>query len=125
MYDKSKDGLATELYARAYTRELDLFWEKRILQSKEGEPPASFDICAVGEEQFVVAGKVNFRDLKVYEYKADGTILQTVEMDGEVGGGSIYVDYLDGKILVAYTAKLKGDEKEAKIKLLALKASGR
>lgn len=121
VYDKSVNGMATELYAKAYTRELTPLWEKQILQTKEDGPPALFDICVTPEDRFVLAGKVNFRDLRVYEYKADGTILQTLELDGEVGAGGIYVDYLDGKILVASATRLTENEKKAKIKLLALK----
>lgn len=121
VYDKSKNAKVTELYAKAYTKELTPLWEKQILQTKEGSLPASFDICVTPEGRFVLVAKVNFRDLRVYEYKADGTILQTLELDGEVGRGSIYADYLDGKILVAYVAKLKENEKDAKIKLSAFR----
>jgi len=121
VYDKSRNGMATELYAKAYTSELIPLWEKQILQTKEDGPPVSFDICVTPEDRFVIAGKINFRDLKVYEYKADGTILQTLELDGEVGAGGIHVDYLDGKILVVFATKLKENENKAKIGLLALK----
>jgi hypothetical protein len=121
VYDKSKNGIGTELYAKAYTKELTPLWEKQILQTKEDGPPAYFDICATREDRFVLAGQVNYWDLRVYECGADGTILQNIELDGEVGAGGVYVDYLAGKIFVAFATKLKENEKEAKIKLLALK----
>jgi len=121
VYDKSKDVKTIELYAKAYTKELTPLWEKQILQTQENSPPAPFDICVAPEDHFVLASKVNFRDLRVYEYKTDGTILQAIELEGEIGAGGIYIDYMDGKILVACTSKLKENEKEAKIKLLALK----
>jgi hypothetical protein len=122
VYDKSKNGIATELYAKAYTKDLTPLWEKPILQTKENGPSAYFDICATTKDRFVIAGQVNFSDLRVYECGANGTILQTLELDGEIGSGGIYVDYLDGKILVAYAAKTQENEKEAKIKLMALKS---
>jgi len=121
VYDKSKDVKTTELYAKAYTQELVPLWEKQILQTKENTPPASFAICVTPKDHFVLAGQVNFTDLRVYEYKSDGVILQTLELDGEVGSGGIYVDYLAGKIIVSSATNLKKNEKEAKIKLLALK----
>jgi hypothetical protein len=119
VYDKSNTGVSRELYAKAYTIDLTPLWEKQILQTKEDGPPARFDICATGEDRFVLANKDNIIDLT--EYKVDGTILRTLEFDGEAGAGDIYVDYMDGKILLASTSKLKENEKEAKIKLLALK----
>jgi len=121
VYDKSKNGKATELYAKAYTKELTPLWEKLILQTKEDGPPAYFDICATAEGRFVLAGQVNFQDVRVYEYGANGTILQTLELDEETGAVGIYVGYLDEKILVAYTAMPQENEKKAKIKLMALK----
>ena len=124
VYDKSvydKSGIATELYAKAYTRELTPLWEKQILQTKKGGPPASFDICVTPEDHFVLAGQVNYSDLRVYEYKADGTILQTLELNGDIGAGVVYVDYLPGKILVTYTAKSKENTRTRQIKLLAVK----
>jgi hypothetical protein len=68
----------------------------------------------------VLAVIVNYWDLRIYEYEADGTILQTLDLNGEVGAGGIYVDYLDGKVLLAFATKLKENEKVSKIKLLAM-----
>lgn len=121
VYDKSKNGVATELYAKAYTKELTPLWEKQILQTKEEGPPVHFDICATEQKHFVLAANVNIGDLRVYECDAHGTILQTVELDREIGAGGVYVDYLAGRIFAAYATKLKENAKEAKIKLLALK----
>lgn len=122
VYDKSKNGRPTELYAKAYTRELTPLWEKQILQATEDAPLASFDICATPDDRFVLAGIINYWDLRIYECKADGTILQTIELDGEVGLGRVYVDYLSEKILVASATRSNENEKERKkIKLLALK----
>lgn len=122
VYDKSMNAKATELYARAYTRELTPLWEKQILQTKEEDgPPVHFDICAISEDRFALVGQVNYWDLRFYEYNAEGVILQTLQLDREIGAGGIYVGYLDGKIIAAYTSRLKENEKEAKIKLLALK----
>ncbi len=119
LYNKSMNAKATELYVKAYTPELEPLYEKQILKTKEDGPPAHFDICATHEDRFVLAGKVNYKDLRLYECDVDGTILQTVELDGEVGAGGVHVDYLDGKIFVAFAAKSQG--KKAKIKLMALK----
>jgi hypothetical protein len=121
VYDKSKNGIATELYAKAYTKELTPLWEKLILQTQEDGPPAAFDICAITEDRFVLAGQVNLFDLRVYEYGANGTILQTLELDGETGAGYIYVDYLDEKILVAYASENQEYKEESKTKVMALK----
>ena len=121
VYDKSKNGVTTELYAKAYTKELTPLWEKQILQTQEGGPPIHFDICATSEDRFVLVGQVNYWDLRVYEFGIDGTILQTMEFNGEVGAGGVHVGYMAGKIFVAFASKLKENEKEAKIKLLALK----
>ena len=121
VYDKSKNGIATDLYVKAYTPELEPLYEKQILKTKEDGPPAHFDICAAPEDRFVVSAKVNYKDLRVYECDVDGTILQTVKLDGEVGAGGVYVDYLAEKIFVAFATKLKENEKEAKIQLIALK----
>jgi hypothetical protein len=121
VYDKSVNGIASELYAKAYTKELTPLWEKQILQTKEDDPPVHFDICAISEDRFALVGQVNYWDLRFYEYNAEGVILQTLQLDREIGAGGIYVDYLDGKILVASASKLKENEKEAKIKLLALR----
>jgi hypothetical protein len=122
VYDKSPNGMATELYARAYTKELILLWEKLILQTEEDGPPANFDICATTEDRFVLAGIVNIMDLRVYEYGANGTILQSLELDGKVGVGGMYVDYIDEKILVAFKASTQESVKEEKIKLMAIKS---
>jgi hypothetical protein len=121
VYDKSPNGMATELYARAYTKELVLLWEKLILQTEEDGPPAAYDICATTEDRFVLAGKVNIFDLRVFECGVNGTILQTLELNGETGAGNIYVDYLDEKILVAFKGLSQENEKESMIKLMALK----
>lgn len=121
VYDKSRKGVATDLYVRAYTQELEILYEKQILKTKEKGPPASFDICATPENHFVFAGVINFRDLRVYECGADGTILQTIELDGEVRRIGVYVDYLAGKIFVAYATKAHDNAEDVKIKLLALK----
>jgi len=120
-YDKSKKGVTTDLYVKAYTPELEPLYEKQILQTKEDGPPAYFDICMTSEDRFVLVVQVNYWDLRIYEYDVDGTILQTVKLDGEVGAGGVYVDYLAEKIFVASATKLKENEKEAKIKLIALK----
>lgn len=123
VYDKSKNGIATELYVKAYTQELIPLWEKQILQTSENGPPAPFDVCSTFENRFVLAGLINFRDLRLYECKADGTILQTIELDGEVSGGDVgvYVDYLPEKILVVYPTKSLENAKDVKIKVLALR----
>jgi len=121
MYDKSKNGIATELYAKAYTGELTALWEKQILQTKEDGPPVHFDICATGEDRFVLAGKVNYKDLRIYECKADGTVLQALALDGEVGAGGVHVEYLAGKIFVAFASRSQENAKGTKIELLALK----
>ena len=123
VYDKRKNLMDTELYARAYTKELTPLWEKPILHSKELGMSESFAICATAEDRFVFAGRANVFDLRVYEFGSDGTILQTLELDEEISAGGIYVDYLDEKILVAYTARIQENEKEAKIKLMALKSN--
>jgi len=120
-YDKSKNAKVTELYIKKYTRELDPLDEKLIMQTKESSPPAFYDICAIPENQFVIAGVINFKDLRIYECGADGTILQTLELDGEVRGGGVYVDYLAGKIFVAFAKLPKENENDVKIELLALK----
>jgi len=121
VYDKSKNGVATELYAKAYTEELTPLWEKQMLQTKEDGPPAYFDICATSGDRFVLVGQVNYWDLRLYEYGADGTILQTFQLDGEIGAGGIYANYLDGRIFVTYAGRLKENEEGIKIKVLALK----
>jgi hypothetical protein len=121
VYDKSKNGKATELYVKTYTQELTPLNEKQILQTKEDGPPASFDVCALPEDRFVLAGVVNYSDLRVYEYKTDGTILQSLELNGEVRAKDVYVDYLAGKIFVAFATRPKENTKGTKIELLALK----
>lgn len=121
VYDKSKNGKATELYARAYNPDLSLLWEKQLLQTKEDGPPASFDICATSNDRFALACVVDYWDLRIFEYEADGTILQTLDLNREVGPGRVYVNYLVGEIIVASATKLKENEKEAKIKVLAIK----
>ena len=120
VYDKSKNGVATELYAKAYTKELTPLWEKQILQTKEDGPPVHFDICVTSEDRFVLVGQVNYWDLRVYECEADGTILQTLELDREIGAGGVYVDYLAGRIFVAYAGRWQEDREGRNIELLAL-----
>jgi len=122
VYDKSMNAIATDLYVKAYTPELEPLYEKQILKTKEEGPPAHFDICATSEDRFVLAGKVNYKDLRLYECDADGTILQTIELDGEIGAGGVYVDYMAEKIFVTYTAKSKNSTRNKQIKLLALRA---
>jgi len=121
VYDNTRIGTAPGLCVKAYTPELEPLYEKQILKTKEKTPPTRFDICATEQNHFVLAANVNIGDLRVYECDADGTILQTVELDREIGAGGVYVDYLAGRIFVAYATKLKENAKEAKIKLLALK----
>jgi len=122
VYDNTRIGTIPELCVKAYTPELKPLYEKQILQTKEDSPPASFDICATEQNHFVLAANANIGDLRVYECDADGTILQTVELDREVGGGGhVYCDYLAGRILVTYATRSKENERGAKIKLLALK----
>ena len=123
VYDKSRNGKETELYLRAYTPELELLYQKQILKTKEEGPPAFFDICATNENRFALAGVINYSDLRIYECDADGTILQTVELDGEikVAGIRVYIDYLAGKIFVAFATRPQENAKDVKIKLLALK----
>lgn len=68
VYDKSKNGIATELYAKAYSKELTPLWEKQILQTKEEGPLVHFDICVTSEDRFALVGQVNYWDLILYEY---------------------------------------------------------
>jgi len=121
VYDKSRNGKTTELYVKAYSPELEPLYEKQILKTKEDGPPAYFDICVASKDRFVLAGKINHKDLRLYECKADGAILQTLELDGEVGAGGVYVEYLSGKIFVAFATRSQKNIKGTKIELLALK----
>lgn len=122
VYDNTRIGTALGLCVKAYTPELEPLYEKQILKTKEKTPLTRFDICATEQNHFVLAANVNIGDLRVYECDADSTILQTVELDRAVGGGGhVYVDYLPGKIFVAFATGLRGNEKESKIKLLALR----
>jgi hypothetical protein len=118
LYDKSANGRATELYSRAYTRDLDLLWEKQVLQTKEDGPPALFDVCATTESRFAIASKTDYWNLRVHEYGTDGVLLRTTALDGDVGTGKVCVDYLPGRIIVASTARV--NDEEGKIKILAL-----
>lgn len=121
MNDKNSKNSATQLYVNAYTAELKPLYEKQIFTTKETSPPSYFDVCAAGQNRFVLAVVTDTGDLKVFECDADAKILQTVELDGEVRGSSIFVDYLDGKIFAAFAARPKANEKNSSIKLLALK----
>ncbi len=122
VYDNTRIGTVPGLCVKAYTPELEPLYEKQILKKKEKAPMTLFDICATEQNHFVLAANVNIGNLRVYECDADGTILQTVELDREIGaGGGVYVDYLAGRIFAAYATRLKENAKEAKIKLLALK----
>ena len=123
VYDKSNNVKATELYAKIYTRELTPLGEKQMLKTKEDGPPAFFDVCATSENRFVLIGVVDYKDLRIYECKEDGTILQTLELDGKVGGGAtrVYVEYLTGKIFVAFASRSQENAEGTKIELLALK----
>jgi len=87
-------------------------------------PNGSTRSVSTSGNRFVFAGVINFWDLRILECEVGGTILQTLELNREVGAGGIHVDYLAGKIFVAFATKLKENEREAKIALLALKPYG-
>ena len=122
IYDNTKKGVSTGLYLKAYTPELKTIIEKQILITKEKSPPNLFDICTTEKNHFVLAAEVNGLDLSVFECDSDGAILQTLERKRTIGGGGrVFANYLAGKIFLTFASALKDNERDNKIKLLAIK----
>lgn len=122
VYDKTKDPKGTDLYARIYTPEFEVINEKQILKTNINDPPAKFDICAIPGNRFAFAGIINFEDLRIYEYDAEGTVIQTLALDREIATGGVYIDYLAGKIITAFANKPEESENNIKIEVIALKS---
>jgi len=122
VYDAG-DGKSTALYARAYANDLTVLWEKQVLKGG-ASLSASFDIRAGQEDRFVLAVIVDIGDLRLYEYRADGTLLQTILLSEETGLGRVHVDCLPKRILIAAPTALRENEKEGKIKLVAVRSHG-
>lgn len=119
--DKNSKNTATNLYVDAYSAELKTLYEKQIFKTGENSPQAHFNICSSGQNRFVIAVAADTGDLLVYECDENAKILQTFELPEAVSGSEAYVEYLDGRIFAAFSTKLKGNQREGKIKFLALK----
>jgi hypothetical protein len=116
-----KNMAVSDIYIRGYSPDLKLLWERPAAKSKENKL-GYFKIAAIPNNGFVLATKMDFGNLRVYEYDENGNQITSFSMDKEIGPGDISLACMDDKALIIYQTRPnigQGDE-ISKIKIVAL-----
>ena len=79
-YDKSEDLRAADHIVRTYNSDLELLWEKQIVEC-QGSTPSYFRIESIPGGDFVVANCTNLSDINVYKYDEKGNQVSFISLE--------------------------------------------
>ena len=111
----------TRLWARCYTQELKLLWEKEIFaaeKSPDNKLPFYFDVISYGPKGFVSAIRKPIEKLEFYFFNEDGSKIGYSEYKGVVSTPGFNLIGTDDKIIAVFE-EFSG---QGKIKEITIKA---
>jgi len=117
LYRKESTDSKTLLWARSYTQELKLLWEKEIFVA--GQSTFAFDIVSHGPSGFTVGiiPKIQQNNvLGFYFFNEDGTKTGHTQYEGMVGMLGFNLMYVNGKTIAVFQEYTPGNIKECTIK---------
>jgi len=98
-YDKSEDLRAADHIVRTYNSDLELLWEKQIIES-QGNYPSYFSIESIPGGDFVVANCTNLSDINVYKYDEKGNRVSFVSLNKVGAFGKFSLACTNGKVFI-------------------------
>ncbi len=113
-YNQEEKGSVTKLWARCYSPELALLWEKEILA--KNKPLSRFDVVSSGTGGFVVVAVTPLESLEFYSFNEKGRRTGYAEYKGMVGTPGFSVLRVNNKIISVFEEGSEGSIKELTIK---------
>jgi len=117
LYRKESADSKTRLWARCYTQELKLLWEKEIFVADKS--PFAFDIVSRGSSGFTVGIVPQIQQnnvLEFYFFNVDGTKTGYTLYEGMVGMLGFNLMYVNGRTIAVFQEYTPGNIKECTIK---------
>jgi hypothetical protein len=117
LYNKDTDP-KTRVWARCYTQELKLLWEKELfaIEKSPNKLPFCFDVISRGSEGFVAAILTPIESLEFYFFNTDGTQTDHIQYKGMVSFPGFNLIRANGKTIAVFKEGTAGNIKECSIK---------
>jgi hypothetical protein len=113
-YKKQDPNSKAGLWARRYTSELKMLWEKEIYPIDISI--FSFDIISSGSDNFVIAILTSKEGLKIYTFGEEGHKIEYNEYKGMVGIPGFNIMRMNNRTIIVFEEGSAGNIKELTIK---------
>lgn len=118
VYKKKSEHAKAQLWARCYTQELKLLWEKEIFVADK--LPFSFDVTSCGSAGFVIGVVLQLDGLEFYSFDKDGKKTGYTLYEGMVGISGFNLMCLNNKAIAIFKEGTAGNINECTIKAKAI-----